>query len=447
MILHRSESSTIPKAPHLRARKDLWVIGAVALLGCLVVIADPDRAFEWIASHKEVQVNEFLTAVVILGSGFALFSWRRWTDLSRQVAEYERLQSEMSTISREASLMSETDDLLQSCLSGDEAYKIVIRHLEAQFPAMHGAIFSMTLPHNTAELATKWGSPAISQDNFAVKDCWALRRGRVHISLSGDSRLACAHIGSQMPAYAICVPMVAQGETLGFLYMDTGTEKMSSGAAPMTDSEERIVKMLSEHLALAVANMNLRESLRTQSIRDPLTGLFNRRYMEESLEREFRRAARKETSLAVLMIDVDHFKRFNDTQGHEAGDAVLRELAKLFQSQLRAEDIVSRYGGEEFMLILPEADMIAARECGDRLRNAVHAMQIQHLGKTLEGIRLSIGVACHPQHGNNADALLRSADMALYHAKEAGRDQMVTADNLEQVREPERTAKTLSRPS
>ena len=120
-----------------------------------------------------------------------------------------------------------------------------------------------------------------------------------------------------------------------------------------------MVKTLAEHLALAVANLKLRETLRTQSIRDPLTGLFNRRYMEESLERELRRTIRKKLPLALLMVDVDHFKHFNDTFGHEAGDEILRELARLFQSRLRAEDIACRYGGEEFVLILPDASLLA----------------------------------------------------------------------------------------
>jgi diguanylate cyclase len=221
--------------------------------------------------------------------------------------------------------------------------------------------------------------------------------------------------------------MMSQGETLGILYLDTGPEQTASKVKPLTEAQERTVKTLTEHLALAVANLNLRESLRKQAIRDPLTGLFNRRYMEESLEREFRRASRRESPLAILMIDIDHFKRLNDSFGHEAGDAVLRELAKVFQAQLRAEDIASRYGGEEFVLILPESDMAAASECADRLQQAVHAMQIQHYGRTLEGISLSIGLTCFPQQGKTVDSLMRTADAALYRAKENGRDRVEIA--------------------
>lgn len=417
-----------PKAPQARAGRDLLIIGIVILVGCAIVLADPDRAFEWIASHEEVRVDEFLTAIVIVGAGFAIFSWRRWTDLSLQVAEYKRLQTELSAINRDATLMGETDDLLQSCLSTDEAYKIIIRHLESQLPSMSGAIFTFSPTQEMAELAVSWGSPAVNQQLLPIKDCWALRRGKVNISLAADSKLACAHIGFSIPVYAMCVPMMAQGETLGILYLDTGKGQTEPEIKQLTDTQQRTVKTLAEHLALAVANLNLRETLRTQSIRDPLTGLFNRRYMEESLEREFRRALRKQSPLAVLMVDLDHFKRFNDSYGHEAGDAVLRELAKIFQALLRAEDIVSRYGGEEFTLILPETDLEAARECAVRLQMASHGIQVQHYGETLQGIRLSIGVACYPKNGTSAESIMRAADSALYRAKEQGRDQVFVSE-------------------
>lgn len=418
------EAATAPKT---RVSKDVIATAAIVLIGCAIVLRDPAQAFEWVAGHKEVQFDEFLAAAVIVGAGIAIFAWRRWTDLSRQVAEYKRLQGELSAVNREASLLSETDDLLQHCLSSEEAYKIVTRHFKMQFPAMSGAIFAMAEAGDNAEVVASWGQPAIKQNHFATKDCWGLRRGRVKVSLASDSTLACTHMGPNLPSYAMCVPMVAQGETLGILYLDSGANETSAKIKHLNEAEERTIKTLTEHLALAVANLNLRETLRTQAIRDPLTGLFNRRNMEESLEREFRRAVRKGSSLAVLMVDIDHFKRLNDSHGHEAGDAVLRELAKVFQSHLRAEDIACRYGGEEFVLILPEAELAVALERAERLRQAVHSIQIQHYGETLEGVSLSIGVACSQQHGNTVDALMRASDAAVYRAKEKGRDRVEVA--------------------
>jgi len=414
--------------PEKRGRRDLIVLGLLVLAGCIVVASDPDRLFDWLANHEAVRVDEFLTAIVILGTGFAIFSWRRWTDLTRQVVEYKRLQTELTAMNREAALLSETDDLLQSCLTADEAYRIVIRHFETQFPAMSGAIFAIPEGKNVAELAGKWGNPAIGQDSFSTEQCWGLRRGRVNISLAKDPKLVCTHIGPSMPQYALCVPMMAHGEILGTLYLDTGLDQKQPVVKALTETQERTVRTLSEHLSLAVANLNLRESLRIQSIRDPLTGLFNRRYMEESLERELRRALRKEAFLSLLMVDIDHFKRFNDGWGHEAGDAVLRELARLLQSQLRAEDIACRYGGDEILLVLPEADVEAAQKSAERLQTTVRTTQIQHYGKVLEGLTLSIGIACYPRHASNAGALIGAADAALYKAKENGRNQFVTAE-------------------
>lgn len=413
-----------------RVRRDFISIGLLVLVACGAVVLDPDKFFEWVAQHKEIQLNEFLVAIVIVGVGFGIFSWRRWTDLGRQVDEYKRLQTELSGINREASLLSETDDLLQSCLTSEEAYNAIIRHMKSQLPTASGAICAITNTRDWVEVVARWGQPLLAETLFAPKDCWALRRGRTNIMIATDSPLYCAHIGAARPDYAMCVPMAAQGETLGVLYLDGGKSGGLQSAARfqrLSESEERMVKTLAEHLALAVANLNLRETLRTQSIRDPLTGLFNRRYMEESLERELRRAIRKKFPLAVLMVDVDHFKRFNDTFGHEAGDEILRELAHLFQSQVRAEDIVCRYGGEEFILILPEVSLEAARERGERFREAAKSTQILYRGKTLERLTISVGLSGCPQHGTTGETLLRIADAALYRAKEEGRDRVVVA--------------------
>jgi len=386
-----------------RTRRDFLLVGAVVVIGCAIVLADPDRVFEWIARYKEVQVDELLVAGVILGTGFAFFSWRRWTDLSRQVSEYKRLQTEMTVINREASALSETDDLLQSCLSSEEAYKAIIRHIESQVPGSSGVIGAITDSRDFVEIVARWGDPSLDDNLFPPKDCWALRRGRVNI-LGADS-MACAHIALDLPRYAMCVPMMAQGETLGVLYLDSGRAgKTMSAFRTLSEAQERMVKTLAEHLALAVANLNLRETLRLQSIRDPLTDLYNRRYMEESLQPELRRAARKKLPLTVMMIDVDHFKKFNDSFGHEAGDTLLTQLAQLFGSQLRAEDIACRYGGEEFALILPEAVIESAQERAEQLRQSVSHAQIEYRGQVLEHVSVSIGVSCYPQHGTTGDA-------------------------------------------
>jgi diguanylate cyclase (GGDEF)-like protein len=173
--------------------------------------------------------------------------------------------------------------------------------------------------------------------------------------------------------------------------------------------------------------MRLRETLRSQAIRDPLTGLYNRRYMEESLEREIHRATRRHSALGVVMLDLDRFKSFNDAFGHAAGDTLLREVGAFLRGRLRAEDIACRYGGEEFTLILPDADLEHTRSRADELRREARNLTVVHHGQTLAAITLSMGIAAYPEHGASADELLDAADAALYEAKSGGRNRVSVA--------------------
>jgi diguanylate cyclase (GGDEF)-like protein len=172
----------------------------------------------------------------------------------------------------------------------------------------------------------------------------------------------------------------------------------------------------------------LREALRAQSTKDPLTGLYNRRYLQEMLDREIRRAIRSEQHLGVLMLDLDHFKKFNDTYGHEAGDAVLRETASFLVRSIRVEDFVCRYGGEEFVVVLPTADLRAAEARAERIRSKLRDLVVMHDGRSLGVITVSVGVAALPDHGMSEKELLQAADAALYRAKRGGRDRVVVAD-------------------
>ncbi len=170
-----------------------------------------------------------------------------------------------------------------------------------------------------------------------------------------------------------------------------------------------------------------------QSVRDPLTGLFNRRYMEETLEREIRRAARANGPVSIIMLDVDHFKHFNDTFGHEAGDIVLRGIGAVLRAQVRAGDIACRYGGEEFTLIMPVASAEVARQRAEHLRAQVKGLVVHRRGVALGQITVSLGVAAFPVHGDTGETVLGEADDALYQAKRAGRDQVVVAQVAESV--------------
>lgn len=177
-------------------------------------------------------------------------------------------------------------------------------------------------------------------------------------------------------------------------------------------------------MSLGVSNLSLRESLRQQSLVDTLTGLHNRRFLDETLRRELLRASRKQRAVAVVLLDVDHFKRFNDTFGHEAGDLVLRHLASEMKRNVRTSDLACRYGGEEFALVMPEIGHEDAIERCEALRLAVSRLQVRYGGQPLGPINISLGLAWFPQDGEQMDRLLHAADTALYQAKRGGRNRL-----------------------
>jgi diguanylate cyclase (GGDEF)-like protein len=179
-----------------------------------------------------------------------------------------------------------------------------------------------------------------------------------------------------------------------------------------------------------------REELRVLSVRDALTGLYNRRYLEASLERELHRAERSQVPLAVIMLDIDHFKRFNDTEGHAAGDALLKGLGDLLQASVRRDDIACRYGGEEFVMILPGMPVELAKGRAEELRQAMHQADFQHEGRNLGTVTVSLGVAVFPEHGIAIGPLLQAADKALYLAKSQGRDCVVVSPPAAEVQAP-----------
>ena len=184
-----------------------------------------------------------------------------------------------------------------------------------------------------------------------------------------------------------------------------------------------------DHISLALANIRLRETLRHQVVHDVLTGLFNRRYLEETLEREIHRVRRKGASLGIIMLDLDRFKHFNDTFGHDAGDNLLRSLGKTLASCVRREDVACRYGGEEFILILPEASLEIVRQRAEEIRREFPKVPVLHRGQVMESVTVSLGVAMFPTHGATGQDVLRAADDAMYRAKAQGRNRVVTAKN------------------
>lgn len=371
----------------------------------------------------------FENIAVPLGDGFAV----TFRDISAVKASEQALQQvnsamevhlrELRQRNDEMLMLSETSDFLQACRTLEEACAVISTLVQPMFPNCSGSFHITCASRNRVEAVVRWGDSLHSLADFQPHDCWALRRGRWHSITPDRQGLYCNHIKDAPPdLVTLCIPMIAQGETLGMFYLST---KRPEGL-PLP--KQQLARTVAEQVGLAIANLNLRETLQNQSIRDALTGLFNRRYLEESLQAEIARAQRHQYPTAVVMIDVDHFKVFNDTHGHDAGDFVLKAIAQVIGDHIRGSDIACRYGGEELTLVLPETSLIDALAKAEKIRDAIHHLSLSYGGRTLENLTVSLGVAVFPDHGTTGGAVIQSADAALYRAKAAGRNQVITAE-------------------
>ncbi|SMC38022.1 diguanylate cyclase [Papillibacter cinnamivorans] len=326
--------------------------------------------------------------------------------------------------------LNEMGEQLQSCQTVNEACAISAQYIKRICPASHGALYLIKESRNYAEAMEIWGEPAYVEKVFEPLSCWAIRRGRQHLVDADHPGLLCGHITGPESGQYLCVPLLVNGGAIGILHLnhvDAPDQEAQETGRSYTEHTTQIVTTVAEHIALALSNLKLKETLRQQSIRDALTGLFNRRYMEETLERELKRAEREDKPVGIIMFDIDHFKQFNDLAGHDAGDALLRELGAFLNRTTRGGDVVCRYGGEEFLVVLPGADMENSRQWAEKLRLGVKELLVYHLGKPLGKCTISLGVSSYPENGPTAEALLKAADRALYRAKNDGRDRVVTA--------------------
>lgn len=380
-----------------------------------------------------------LLSFVVLGLAVSLATlWTLLASLSRENRRNRRLEQEarraLDDLTRSQALterlsaqrwaLSEYTGMLQSAQNLDEAMELTSSTFERLLPHLGGQCYLARASRDFLESRASFGQPAItSSDSLAPDDCWALRRGQPHHTRSASS-VRCTHLeqgATRAGVATLCVPLSAQGETLGMLHA-SGPADGSEG-----DNDAAIIELLGEQLAMAVANLRLRETLRQQSLRDPLTGLFNRRYFEESLRREMLRCERRRLPLALLVLDIDHFKAFNDSQGHSAGDAVLAHVGRGIASLVRVEDMACRYGGEEFTIVMPETDAAGAVARAEAIRRAVSQATLSHNGLTLGPVTVSIGVAAFPHDGVTPELLFEVADASLYRAKAEGRNRVLHA--------------------
>jgi diguanylate cyclase (GGDEF)-like protein/PAS domain S-box-containing protein len=351
--------------------------------------------------------------------------------LQQTTVKLQEMVYEYGRRNRDTTILREMSEFLQACQSAEETYPLIARFARDLFPNTSGSLFMLQSRDDILESVSIWGEPVLAATIFAPQDCWAVRRSRIHQIAERDPLMTCRHLKDYEGPCSICIPLINQGQTIGMLHLqtvdDTGPMPDTFLSGPPDLPNEKLVATFTDHIALALSNLRLKQKLYQLAIRDGLTGLHNRRYMEESLEREIHRAKRKGTSLGILMLDIDHFKYFNDKHGHEAGDTLLKALGNYLKNSVRADDIACRYGGEEFTMILPELTLETALMRAEAIRSGIDQLRVNYRGLELEKITLSIGVALFPQNGTNWEITLREADKALYEAKESGRNRVVAA--------------------
>jgi diguanylate cyclase (GGDEF)-like protein/PAS domain S-box-containing protein len=334
--------------------------------------------------------------------------------ITRNMSELEQQNIVMSLLNR----MVES---YQACITIEEIHAVAEQSCTLLFPEQAGTLFRLNPSQDISEVVVAWGFSSTQNilTAFSPNDCPVLQSGQTHLA-EGEQTSHCHHSVDGRATAHLCIPLIAHGETVGVLSL----QNEDKSDLHMTPAKQQLARTVADTTALALANLDLRETLRQQAIRDPLTGLFNRRYLEETLEREVQRAKRNHQPVGIIMIDIDFFKRINDNYGHKAGDTVLRELGGFLLTHVRREDIACRFGGEEFILILPGATLLTTRTRAELLQDRLKRLQIQHNGQQLGGVTLSLGVAVYPDHGTTGMAVIHSADMALYRAKQSGRNRI-----------------------
>lgn len=374
-------------------------------------------------------LSGLLTGSILLA---ILMSIAQYWLFRREIRQRGQVEVNLQIQHRQVALLARLADSLHASNSRSESYHVIEAFAREILGGINGCLYVYNHSRDQLVRAAFWGGDSIAAcaDHFMPDDCWGLRRGKLHLGSALTGEIDCAHIrkGEERRRY-VCLPITARGQTSGMLYLESDAFAAAETREPLLE----LATHFCDQLSLALVNIELRERLENMAIRDPLTELYNRRFMDEALTRELLLAQRNGTQLSIALMDIDHFKKMNDTYGHQAGDEVLRQVARYMAAAIRRSDFVCRYGGEELMLLLPGCDLVQATAKANEIREGVSQLPLAAGGMQLPAITISIGVSAYPVHGISSAELLSQADQALYDAKRGGRNMVVAAPHVSQA--------------
>ncbi len=394
----------------------LFVLGFIIKHRILRPVVTLSDVVNRLASQDYAVETPLLAQVDEIGDMAQAIHIFRENGMVRQRLEQER---DADWITR--NLLARMTQRLQGCESHRSIIKVVKVFAPKVMPEMGGRLYILDPQSNSMKCMASWLSPAGDDAPFMPESCWALKRGQLHSPSRDTVDIPCEHYPAQIAAKAICVPLIAQNKPIGLLTFDN---HISNKKPPYI-----YLELMAETLSLALANQKLRDTLTEKAMYDPLTGLRNRHNLDDILRTLIENAETKKSCVSCLMIDIDYFKRLNDTWGHGAGDKVLRETARIISEQLDENSVAFRYGGEEFLILLPDFEELQAKHVAEKILHNITAHRMLYELHEVGPVSVSIGLATWPTHARESN-LVRAADLALYLAKERGRSQIVVAKKV-----------------
>lgn len=368
-----------------------------------------------------IALSALAIIVVLLIGGLIVRSNRARLNALNSKSKSERaLMDQQLHLAQEVKLLGELNEWLQSSRSLDELFEMFTKFMAYMLPDCAGSIYVYSNSRDVLDGVSAWNGGELKR-HIHPDGCWGLRRGRTYTYGVHEVDFVCEHVDEEDGEPYFCFPILAHGETVGLMHL----KKVAHADKEEFLESRKLAQMCAEQISMAIANVRMRDQLQEQSIRDPLTGLFNRRHMIDRLRHFLITSSDKQQNTHLVYLDLDHFKRFNDTHGHDAGDYVLRAVGETLDESCTDDEIACRMGGEEFVVLWPRLTKEELQGRITVLCSKISGLALTYQSQPLPKITASIGVATAPQHGELPQELLRAADEAMYQAKHNGRDQVI----------------------